>query len=86
MTKTLFASPLYQSYAPSVAGVAALPASGLGIPQKDMGLVLAAARQNNVDLAFLGVLLERLRAARAAGFGADDWSAALGKLARQRAG
>jgi 3-hydroxyisobutyrate dehydrogenase-like beta-hydroxyacid dehydrogenase len=86
MTKTLFAAPLYQSYGPSVAGVVPLPASGLAIPQKDMRLALAAAHQNNVDLAFLGVLLERLQAARAAGFGTDDWSAALGKLARQRAG
>jgi 3-hydroxyisobutyrate dehydrogenase-like beta-hydroxyacid dehydrogenase len=84
MTKTLFASPLYQSYAPSVAGIMPLPASGLDIPLKDMGLVLAAARQNNVELAFVGVLLERLNAARVAGFGADDWSAALGKLARRK--
>jgi 3-hydroxyisobutyrate dehydrogenase-like beta-hydroxyacid dehydrogenase len=84
MAKTLFAAPLYQSYAPSVAGVTPLPASGLDIPLKDMALTLAAARQNNVDLAFMGVLLEQLHAARAAGFGVDDWSAALGKLARMR--
>ncbi len=85
MTKTLFASPLYQSYAPSVAGVTPLPASSLDIPLKDMGLMLAAAHRHNVELAFIGVLLGRLDAARASGFGRDDWSAALGKLARRKA-
>ena len=86
MARTLFASPIHQSYAPSVAGVLPLPASGLDIPLKDMGLWLAAAHQGNVELPFIGALLERLAAARTAGFGADDWSAALGKLARKAAG
>jgi 3-hydroxyisobutyrate dehydrogenase-like beta-hydroxyacid dehydrogenase len=86
MAKTLFASPIYHAYAPSVAGVTPLPASGLDIPLKDMGLALAAARPGNVELAFVSVLLARLNAARASGHGADDWSAALGKLARRGAG
>jgi 3-hydroxyisobutyrate dehydrogenase-like beta-hydroxyacid dehydrogenase len=68
-----------------VASVRPLPASGLDIPLKDLGLMKNAARQSNVELAFIGVLLERLNAARAAGFNADDWSAALGKLARREA-
>jgi 3-hydroxyisobutyrate dehydrogenase-like beta-hydroxyacid dehydrogenase len=83
MARTLFASPIHESFAPSVAGVTPLPASGLDIPLKDMDLWLAAARQSDVELAFIGALLERLSTARAAGFGADDWSAALGKLARK---
>jgi 3-hydroxyisobutyrate dehydrogenase-like beta-hydroxyacid dehydrogenase len=85
MARTLFSSPTYRSFAPSVASVRPLPASGLDIPLKDMGLALAAARRSKVELAFIGVLLERLNAARASGFGADDWSAALGKLARKGA-
>jgi 3-hydroxyisobutyrate dehydrogenase-like beta-hydroxyacid dehydrogenase len=86
MVETLFSSPIYRSFAPSVAGVAPLPASGLDIPLKDMGLAFAAAHQNNVELAFIGPLVDRLNAARVSGFGTDDWSAALGKLARQRRG
>jgi 3-hydroxyisobutyrate dehydrogenase-like beta-hydroxyacid dehydrogenase len=85
MAKTLFSSSIYQSFAPSVAGVRPLPASGLDIPLKDIGLTVRAARRSNIELAFVGVLLERLSAARAAGFSADDWSAALGKLARRGA-
>jgi 3-hydroxyisobutyrate dehydrogenase-like beta-hydroxyacid dehydrogenase len=84
MAKTLFSSPIYKSFAPSVASVAPLPASGLDIPLKDMDLALGAARRSNVELAFIGVLLERLNAAKASGLGADDWSAGLGKLARMR--
>jgi 3-hydroxyisobutyrate dehydrogenase-like beta-hydroxyacid dehydrogenase len=83
MAKTLFASPILQSFASSVSGVLPLPASGLDIPLKDMGLWLAAARANGVRFAFIGALFERLAAAHALGFRADDWSAALGKLARQ---
>jgi 3-hydroxyisobutyrate dehydrogenase-like beta-hydroxyacid dehydrogenase len=86
MAKTLFASPIYQSYAPSVTCVRPLPASGLDIPLKDIGLARDVARRSNVQLVFIGVLLERLSAAKAQGFGADDWSAALGKLARKGAG
>jgi 3-hydroxyisobutyrate dehydrogenase-like beta-hydroxyacid dehydrogenase len=86
MANTLFSSPIYQSFAPSVASVRPLPASGLDIPLKDISLARGAARRSNVELAFIGVLLERLNAARASGFGADDWSAALGKLARKEIG
>lgn len=82
MSKTLFSSPIYRSYAPSVADVTPLPALGLGIPMKDMGLLLCAARQADTDLAFAKVLLARLGAARDLGLGAEDWSSALGKLAR----
>ena len=82
MSKTLFSSPIYRSYAPSVADVTPLPALGLSIPLKDVSLLLSAARQSKVDLAFATALLERLTSARVLGFGADDWSTALGKLAR----
>jgi 3-hydroxyisobutyrate dehydrogenase-like beta-hydroxyacid dehydrogenase len=86
MAKTLFSSPIYRDFAPSVALARPLPPSGLDIPLKDIGLAQDAARQSNVGLAFAGVLLERLSAARASGFGTDDWSAALGKLARNGRG
>ncbi len=83
MSKTLFAAPIYRSYAPSVADVAPLPALGLSMPLKDIGLALLAAERCHVDLAYGRVLLERLTIGRAVGFGADDWSTALGKLARR---
>ena len=83
MSKTLFASPIYRSYAPSVADVAPLPALGLSMPLKDVGLALLAAERCHVDLAYGRVLLERLTIGRAVGFGAEDWSTALGKLARR---
>jgi len=83
MSKTLFASPIYRSYAPSVADVAPLPALGLSLPLKDVALALFAAERCHVDLAYGRVLLERLTIGRAVGFGGDDWSTALGKLARR---
>jgi 3-hydroxyisobutyrate dehydrogenase-like beta-hydroxyacid dehydrogenase len=83
MSKTLFSSPIYRSYAPSVADIAPLPALGLSMPMKDTSLALRAADQSNIDLAFARVLSERFTSARALGFGADDGSTALGKVARK---
>lgn len=72
-----------RSTEPVRADVAPLPALGPSMPLKDVGLALLAAERCHVDLACGRVLLERLTTGRAVGFGADDWSTALGKLARR---
>jgi hypothetical protein len=45
--------------------------------------VLSAAHQSKVELAFARALFERLTSARALGWGAEDWSTALRKVARK---
>jgi 3-hydroxyisobutyrate dehydrogenase-like beta-hydroxyacid dehydrogenase len=82
MTETLFASPIYRNYAPSVTGVRPLPASGLATPIKDMGLLATISAENQLSNRVLKALRESLYQAQDAGFGADDWSTALGRLAR----
>ncbi|MCJ9669731.1 MULTISPECIES: NAD(P)-dependent oxidoreductase [unclassified Neorhizobium] len=82
MTDTLFASPIYKSYAPSVTGARPLPASGLAMPIKDMGLLAAISAENQLSNRVLKALRESLSRAQDMGFGAEDWSTALGRPAR----
>lgn len=83
MTETLFSSPIYRNYAPSVTGTRPLPATGLALPIKDMNLLAAVSRKNQLNSRFLAALRENLSQAKEMGFGEYDWSMALGQAARQ---
>ncbi|MBY2907692.1 NAD(P)-dependent oxidoreductase [Rhizobium leguminosarum] len=82
MTETLFASPIYKNYAPSVTGDRPLPATGLAMPIKDMGLLAVTSAQNQLSSRVLRALRESLSQAQDMGLGAEDWSTALGRLDR----
>ena len=61
MANSLFASPIYRTYGPSVAGVAPLPDLGIGIAQKDVGLMELAGTEMGIRLPFAQALLEQLQ-------------------------
>jgi len=82
MTETLFSSPIYKNYAPSVTGTRPLPATGLALPMKDMDLLAAVSTANQLNSRLLTSLRESLSQAAEMGFGAYDWSMALGCAAR----
>ncbi|CAN7726138.1 NAD(P)-dependent oxidoreductase [Neorhizobium sp. LjRoot104] len=82
MTETLFSSPIYKNYAPSVTGTRPLPATGLALPMKDMDLLAAVSADNGLNSRLLAALRESLSLAKETGFGAYDWSMALGRAAR----
>lgn len=82
LTETLFASPVYRNYAPSVTGLQPLARMGIALPRKDMELLSTVAALADCPASFLDALRERLARADAIGLGAEDWSGALGKLAR----
>jgi 3-hydroxyisobutyrate dehydrogenase-like beta-hydroxyacid dehydrogenase len=84
MTETLFSAPIYKNYAPSVTGARPLPASGLALPIKDMDLLAAVSTKNQLDGRLLTALSDSLSQAVEMGFGAYDWSVALGRAARKR--
>jgi 3-hydroxyisobutyrate dehydrogenase-like beta-hydroxyacid dehydrogenase len=83
MTETLFTSPIYKNYAPSVTGTRPLPATGLALPIKDMNLLAAVSTENQLSSRLLAALRESLSQAKEMGFGAYDWSMALGRAARE---
>lgn len=82
MTETLFASPIYKNYAPSVTGARPLPASGLALPIKDMSLLTTIAAETRSGSRLLKALCDSLSRAQELGFGAEDWSTALERSAR----
>ncbi len=84
MTETLFSSPIYKNYAPSVTGTRRLPATGLTLPMKDMDLLAAVSTKNELDGRLLMALRDSLLQAKEMGFGAYDWSVALGSAACKR--
>ncbi|MGV2109426.1 NAD(P)-dependent oxidoreductase [Agrobacterium vitis] len=83
MTETLFSCPIYTNYAPSVTGTRPLPPTGLVLPMKDMELLAAVAGNDAAKTGILTALREQLSRAATIGLGAEDWSVALGGLARQ---
>jgi 3-hydroxyisobutyrate dehydrogenase-like beta-hydroxyacid dehydrogenase len=82
MTETLFFSPVHRNYAQSVTGARPLPASGLKLPIKDMALLSKIAGAGGASASFLKTLQEALLRADESGLGNEDWSVALGILAR----
>ncbi|MBW4330089.1 NAD(P)-dependent oxidoreductase [Stakelama sp. CBK3Z-3] len=84
MTQTLFSSPIYSNYAPSILGVRPLPASGLDLPLKDLELLAHVADRRNVPTGLLRAMLGNLSLARDNGLGREDWSVALSRLARRQ--
>lgn len=83
MTETLFSSPVYCNYAPSVLGTNPLPPTGLALPMKDMSLLSAVSGKVPIQTKVLDALRDSLSTADAAGFGHQDWSVALGNSARR---
>jgi 3-hydroxyisobutyrate dehydrogenase-like beta-hydroxyacid dehydrogenase len=82
LTKTLFASPVYQRYGEMVAAKRHTPA-GFKLPLglKDVELVLATGGAARVPMPLAGMLRERIIAGLAKGRDEMDWSAlALGVL------
>jgi 3-hydroxyisobutyrate dehydrogenase-like beta-hydroxyacid dehydrogenase len=82
LTKTLFASPVYQRYGEMVAAKRHTPA-GFKLPLglKDVELVLKTAGAARVPMPLAGMVRERIIAALAKGRDEMDWSAlALGVL------
>ncbi len=82
MTETLFSSPVYRNYSPSVLGSRPLPPSGLALPMKDMSLLSAVSRKASLECNALAALRKSLSSADAAGLGHHDWSVALGMSAQ----
>jgi 3-hydroxyisobutyrate dehydrogenase-like beta-hydroxyacid dehydrogenase len=86
LTSTLFAAPIYKTYAPIIAEEKYQPpgfAAPLGF--KDVKLVLAAAESLRVPLPLGALLRERLVALLAQGGESLDW-AAMARLAAQDSG
>jgi 3-hydroxyisobutyrate dehydrogenase-like beta-hydroxyacid dehydrogenase len=83
MTESLFSSPIYRNYALSVSGAHPLPASGLALPRKDMELLASVAAAQGSSAGLLETLRNSLAQADMAGLGDEDWSVALGTLARR---
>jgi len=82
LTKTLFASPVYQRYGEMVAAKRHTPA-GFKLPLglKDAELVLKTAGDARVPMPLAGMVRERIIAGLAKGRDEMDWSAlALGVL------
>jgi len=76
LTKTLFASPVYQRYGDMIAAKRHLPA-GFKLPLglKDVELVLSTAGAARVPMPLAGMLRERIIAGLAKGREEMDWSA-----------
>jgi len=85
MTGTLFAAPVYKTYASLIAERRFSPAGfGLALGYKDAGLTLEAASDARVPLPFANALRDGFLDALAHGDGELDWSA-LADVAARRA-
>ncbi len=81
MGETLFASFVYRSYGPMIAGQAPAAPSGLTLPLKDNGLFLEAAQKTSVKLPLAEAVRSNLIQAAEAGGAELDWSTALAQVA-----
>lgn len=85
MTRTLFASPVYQGYAKLIAEQRYTPAVfTMRLGYKDVGLALAASDAERVPMPFAGVLRDAFLEGLAGGGEELDW-AALASVAARRA-
>jgi 3-hydroxyisobutyrate dehydrogenase-like beta-hydroxyacid dehydrogenase len=76
LTSTLFNAPVYKTYGALIAGKKFAPAGFSAVlGHKDIGLVLSAADELRVPLAFASVLRDRFLALLAQGGDELDWSA-----------
>jgi len=76
LTSTLFNAPVYKTYGGLIAAGKFKPAGfSATLGHKDIGLVLAAAGELQVPLAFASVLRDRFLTLLARGDGELDWSA-----------
>ncbi|HYP56844.1 MAG TPA: NAD(P)-dependent oxidoreductase, partial [Beijerinckia sp.] len=86
LTKTLFASPVFQGYGAIIAAEQFEPAGfRLKLGLKDVRLALAAGEAANVPLPLASLLRDNFLDAIAHGDGEKDW-AALARVASRRAG
>jgi 3-hydroxyisobutyrate dehydrogenase-like beta-hydroxyacid dehydrogenase len=86
LTKTLFASPVFQGYGAIIAAEQFEPAGfRLKLGLKDVRLALAAGEAANVPLPLASLLRDNFLDALAHGEGEKDWSA-LARVAARRAG
>jgi 3-hydroxyisobutyrate dehydrogenase-like beta-hydroxyacid dehydrogenase len=81
MGETLFASFIYRSYGPMVAGQAPATPSGLSLPLKDNLSFLRAAEETNIRVPLAKMVRANLLQASESGGVAQDWSTALAKVA-----
>ena len=79
----LFASPIYESYAPVITG-ARQPTTrtGLALPLKDMRFAIAAGESSGTAMPLAHFIESKLIAAQTAGMGQEDWATALASMAR----
>lgn len=77
MAHSLFASPIYRTYGPSVSGAAPLPDLGIAIAQKDVGHMHAAGAKMGMGLPFAQALLAQLQCVCERGLEHKDVSVAL---------
>jgi 3-hydroxyisobutyrate dehydrogenase-like beta-hydroxyacid dehydrogenase len=82
MVRSAVASPLVQYRGPMVLGLPAEPWFNVNMMQKDLLLALELGREQDVPLPTTAVTNELLTAARAAGFGHEDYAAVFHVLAR----
>jgi 3-hydroxyisobutyrate dehydrogenase-like beta-hydroxyacid dehydrogenase len=81
MGETLFASFIYRSYGPMVAGQAPATPSGLSLPLKDNQSFLQAAEVVDIRVPLAKIVRANLLQAAESGGAAQDWSTALAKVA-----
>jgi 3-hydroxyisobutyrate dehydrogenase-like beta-hydroxyacid dehydrogenase len=81
MGETLFASFIYKSYGPMVAGHAPATPSGLSLPLKDNRSFIEAANGGGIEAPLAHIVRRGLTRATDSGLGALDWSTALAKVA-----
>jgi len=84
MGNTLFASFIYLSYGPTVAGRAPATPSGLSLPLKDNLSFLHAAEATDVQVPLAKIVRANLLQVSDSGGGAEDWATALAKVAMGR--
>ncbi len=86
LTESLFASPVYRTYATMIAADNFEPVGfRMQLGMKDNRLVLAAAEEASVPLPMASLIRDRMLAATAQGMGEADW-AAIARISFQEAG
>ncbi len=82
INSALFQSPFYAAYGDLLLHAPERPGATLDLGFKDLSLFLAAAQQVGVHPEFGTVIAERLRSARDAGLGREDWASGMLQAAR----
>jgi len=86
LTESLFASPVYKTYATMIAADNFEPVGfRMQLGMKDNRLVLAAAEEASVPLPMASLIRDRMLAATAQGMGEADW-AAIARISFKEAG